>query len=268
MAAARTATRASTARCACSRRSATSGSGYTLEELSAQTAIPKSTLHRTLAALKARGFAAQPRPGGPYTLGPQLLAVAFGFHERLDVRGLIHPLLVRARDQFGETVHMGVLDGADVVYLDKVESLKPLKMTSVIGGRNPAPATALSKALLAWTLPDDAAVSAWLDAAGPLAARTPNTLVEPARLARRAGADPRARLGAGVRGERAGRPLRRGAGLPRPSRAGGGDQRRRPQAAARRPPRARDRPRPARARRRGVRRARGRLGLTRALVAR
>jgi len=161
----------------------TSGSGYTLEELSAETAIPKSTLHRTLAALKARGFAAQPRPGGPYTLGPQLLAVAFGFHERLDVRGLIHPLLVRARDQFGETVHMGVLDGADVVYLDKVESLKPLKMTSVIGGRNPAHATALGKALLAWTLPDDEAVAGWLEEAGPLAARTPNTLVEPARVA-------------------------------------------------------------------------------------
>jgi IclR family acetate operon transcriptional repressor len=161
----------------------TSGSGYTLEELSAETAIPKSTLHRTLAALKARGFAAQPRPGGPYTLGPQLLAVAFGFHERLDVRGLIHPLLVRARDQFGETVHMGVLDGADVVYLDKVESLKPLKMTSVIGGRNPAHATALGKALLAWTLPDDDAVADWLEQVGPLPARTANTLVEPAAVA-------------------------------------------------------------------------------------
>lgn len=163
-------------------RLGTSGSGYTLEELSAETAIPKSTLHRTLAALKARGFAAQPRAGGPYTLGPQLLAVAFGFHERLDVRGLIHPLLVRARDQFGETVHMGVLDGADVVYLDKVESLKPLKMTSVIGGRNPAHATALGKALLAWTLPDDEAVAAWLAEAGPLPARTANTIVEPAAV--------------------------------------------------------------------------------------
>lgn len=161
----------------------TSGSGYTLEELAAATAIPKTTLHRTLAALKARGFAAQPRAGGAYTLGPQLLAVAFGFHERLDVRGLVHPLLVRARDDFGETVHMGVLDGADVVYLDKVESLKPLKMTSIIGGRNPAHATALGKALLAWSLPDDDAVAAWAQANGPLPARTPNTIVDPAQLA-------------------------------------------------------------------------------------
>jgi IclR family acetate operon transcriptional repressor len=161
----------------------TSGSGYTLEELAAATELPKSTLHRTLTALKARGFAAQPRAGGPYTLGPALLAVAFGFYERLDARGLVHPLLVRARDAFGETVHMAVLDGADVVYLDKVESLQPLKMSSAIGGRNPAHATAVGKALLAFAHRDDAALEGWLAAHGPLAARTPNTLTEPAALA-------------------------------------------------------------------------------------
>lgn len=160
-----------------------SGSGYTLEELAETTGIPKSTLHRTLAALKARGFAAQPRAGGAYTLGPQLLEVAFGFYERLDVRGLIHPLLVRARDAFGETVHMGVLDGADVVYLDKVESLRPLKMSSVIGGRNPAHATAIGKALLAWTLTDDDRLAEWVAAHAPLTARTPNTITDPDRLA-------------------------------------------------------------------------------------
>lgn len=160
----------------------TSGSGYTLEELAEATELPKSTLHRTLSALKARGYAAQPRAGGVYTLGPQLLAVAFGFYERLDVRGLIHPLLVRARDAFGETVHMGVLAGGDVVYLDKVESLKPLKMSSVIGGRNPAHATAVGKALLAWTHPFEHELSEWIETYGPLAARTPDTIVEPERL--------------------------------------------------------------------------------------
>ncbi len=219
-----------------------SGSGYTLEELSAATAIPKSTLHRTLAALKARGFAAQPRAGGPYTLGPQLLAVAFGFHERLDVRGLIHPLLVRARDQFGETVHMGMLDGADVVYLDKVESLKPLKMTSVIGGRNPAHRDRDRQGAAGLDAARRRRAHRLAGAGRPAAARTPNTVVEPAGLASALAQIARARLGAGVRGERAGRALRRGAGLPRPPRAGRCDQRRRPQAAARRPHRARDRP--------------------------
>jgi len=161
----------------------TRGGGFTLEELSAETGIPKSTLHRTLGALKLRGFAAQPRTGGPYTLGVRLLSVAFGFYEQLDLRTLVHPLLVRARDAFDETVHMAVLDGAEVVYLDKVECAHPLKLSSVVGGRNPAHATAVGKALLAWTYPNDATLGPWLERHAPLAARTPNTHVEAAGLA-------------------------------------------------------------------------------------
>jgi IclR family acetate operon transcriptional repressor len=161
----------------------TRGSGFTLEELAAETGIPKSTLHRTLGALKLRGFAAQPRAGGTYTLGVRMLSVAFGFYEQLDLRTLVHPLLLRARDAFGETVHMGVLDGAEVVYLDKVECAHPLKLSSTIGGRNPAHATAVGKALLAWTYPSDAELASWIERHGPLEARTPNTHVAPAELA-------------------------------------------------------------------------------------
>jgi IclR family acetate operon transcriptional repressor len=53
----------------------------------------------------------------------------------------------------------------------------------VIGGRNPAHATAIGKALLAWTHPDDAHVADWIAAHAPLAARTPNTITDPDRLA-------------------------------------------------------------------------------------
>ncbi|WCB95359.1 Transcriptional repressor IclR [Baekduia alba] len=160
------------------------GGGFTLDELSGVTGIPKSTLHRTLGALKDGGFAAQPVPGGPYTIGVELLAVAFGFYDQLDLRGLVHPLLVRARDRWDETAHVAVLDGADVVYLDKVESRQPLKLSSAIGGRNPAHATGLGKALLAWAYADDDALAGWLERTGQLAARTPRTIVDGAALAR------------------------------------------------------------------------------------
>jgi IclR family acetate operon transcriptional repressor len=159
------------------------GSGFTLEELSGSLGIPKSTLHRTLGALKERGFAAQPAPGGPYTVGVELLAVAFGFYDQLDLRSLVHPLLIRARDRWDETAHVAVLDGADVVYLDKVESRQPLKLSSAIGGRNPAHATSLGKALLAWTYPDDAALAGWIASNGPLAARTEHTITDGDALA-------------------------------------------------------------------------------------
>lgn len=154
-----------------------------LEELAKTSGIPKSSLHRTLAALKHRGFAVQHEDNGLYFLGTQMLSAAFGFYERLDLRAMIHPLLVQLRDEFNETIHMAVLDRAEVVYLDKTESSHPIKMTSVIGGRNPAHCTGVGKALLAWTYPTDPAISLWVARHQPLAARTPNTVTNGPKLA-------------------------------------------------------------------------------------
>jgi len=153
-----------------------SGGGFTLEELANACGIPKSSLHRTLAALKYRGFAAQPEENGRYFMGSEILAAAFSFYDQLDLPAVIRPLLVRIRDEFNETVHMAVLEGRDVVYLDKVESPHPVKLTSVIGGRNPAHCTGVGKALLAWTYPTDEAVRLWVRSNGPLESRTRSTI--------------------------------------------------------------------------------------------
>ncbi|MER7212982.1 IclR family transcriptional regulator [Streptosporangium sp. NPDC020072] len=157
--------------------------GATLDELSTRLGLPKSSLHRLLSALKHRGFAAQPEPSGPYYLGTEMLATAFRFYETMDLRTLVRPLLMRLSEEFTETVHMAMLDGAEVVYLDKVEAVRSITMTSVIGGRNLAHCTGVGKALLAWTYPADEAIKAWAERYGPLASRTRNTITSPARLA-------------------------------------------------------------------------------------
>jgi IclR family transcriptional regulator, acetate operon repressor len=156
--------------------------GLSLDELSGHLAIPKSSLHRILAALKYRGFIAQPESGGPYFLGTELLATAFRFYDVLDLRALIHPLLVRLTGELRETTHMAVLDGAEVVYHDKIQASHTITMSSVIGGRNPAHATGVGKALLAWTYPTDEAVRAWASLWAPLKAATPNTITSVPRL--------------------------------------------------------------------------------------
>ena len=69
--------------------------GLSLDELAGRLDIPKSSLHRILAALKYRRFIAQPETGGSYFLGTELLATAFRFYDMLDLRELIHPLLAR-----------------------------------------------------------------------------------------------------------------------------------------------------------------------------
>jgi IclR family acetate operon transcriptional repressor len=157
--------------------------GLSLEDLSGRLGVPKSSLHRLLAALKYRRFVAQPEPGGPYLLGTEMLATSFRFCDTLDLRALIHPYLVQRAGQLNETVHMAVMDGAEVVYHDKIDSSHSIKLSSVIGGRNPAHATGVGKALLAWTYPTDEAIRAWAAQWGPLAARTPRTITSPEKLA-------------------------------------------------------------------------------------
>jgi len=157
--------------------------GLTLDDLADRLGIPKSSLHRILAALKHRRFVSQPETGGPYFLGAELLATAFRFHDALDLRALIHPLLARVSADLNETIHMAVLDGAEVIYQDKIEAPHSIKLSSVIGGRNPAHATGVGKALLAWTYPTDEALRAWATLFGPLPAPTQRTVASVSKLA-------------------------------------------------------------------------------------
>jgi IclR family acetate operon transcriptional repressor len=161
------------------------GSGATLDELSAATGLPKSSAHRTLAALRERGFVMQ-QDDGRYLIGSELLRVAFDFHERVDLRVVLRPVLTRLREELNETVHLGQLQGGDVVYLDKIESTHPVTLTSTVGGRNPAHCTAVGKALLAWTYPDEPLLRAWIARQEPLEARTGRSITSPDALVREA----------------------------------------------------------------------------------
>ena len=161
------------------------GSGATLEELSAATGLPKSSVHRTLAALRGRGFAMQ-QDDGRYLIGSELVRVAFAFHERVDLRVVLRPVLTSLREELNETVHLGLLQGGDVVYLDKLESSHPITLTSTVGGRNPAHCTAVGKALLAWTYPDETQLRAWIAEQGTLGSRTTHSITSPDALVREA----------------------------------------------------------------------------------
>jgi DNA-binding IclR family transcriptional regulator len=78
-----------------------------------------------------------------------------------------------------------VLDESEVVYLAKVQPAEArFQMTSVIGGRNPAHCTGLGKTLLAYSLPDAAAVEEFVSRFGPLERRTEQTIVTAADLHR------------------------------------------------------------------------------------
>ncbi len=150
--------------------------GIGLEEMAKAVDSPKPTVHRALAALRRAGFAVQDGRGR-YLLGDEFLRLAFTHHEARPDHVRIRPALERLAGRFGETAHYAVLDGREVVYRAKVDPPSgPVRLTSTVGGRNPAHSTGVGKLLLAWTLPDDAAVATWARQ-GPLERRTPRTKV-------------------------------------------------------------------------------------------
>jgi DNA-binding IclR family transcriptional regulator len=157
--------------------------GVGLEQLARDIEMPKSSLHRALAALCRAGLADHDERGS-YRLSLEFVRLAFAYYEQFDRRQVVGPLLESLADRFGETAHYAELDGAEVVYIAKMTPPGlGAQMTSIIGGRNPAHCTGLGKALLAYELVDYGAVQTYVTANGPLAQRTPNTLVDTQALA-------------------------------------------------------------------------------------
>lgn len=162
---------------------ATYPEGAGLDELTRVIGSPKPTVHRALSALRRAGLADQDA-AGRYVLGDEFLRMAFAHHEARPEHLRIRPVLEVLAERFGETVHYAVLDGREVVYRAKVDPpVGAVRLTSTVGGRNPAHATGVGKLLLAHQLDSLAAVQRWAGAE-PLVRRTPNTLCSPEDLYR------------------------------------------------------------------------------------
>jgi DNA-binding IclR family transcriptional regulator len=119
-----------------------------VSQVAERVGLHKSTAHRLLRTLESQGFVTK-TARSKYVLGRKIFelgAVAYaqgGFH------GIVLEELGRLMERTEETAHLAVLDDVDVLYLEKVESQRTLRMPSAVGRRQPANRTALGKVLLA-----------------------------------------------------------------------------------------------------------------------
>jgi IclR family transcriptional regulator, acetate operon repressor len=149
--------------------------GVTLDELAGILSSSKPTVHRALATLRRAGLADLVERG-VYVLGDEYLRLAFRNLDGRPETARLQPLLEQLATTYGETAHYAVLSGTDIVYRAKMDPPQgAVRLTSVIGGRNPASRTAVGKALLASRLTTLAEVDAWFGAF-PLEQKTPHTL--------------------------------------------------------------------------------------------
>ncbi|ANH03247.1 IclR family transcriptional regulator [Shinella sp. HZN7] len=109
---------------------------------------PRGTLHRQLSHLVQEGLL-ELRPDHAYVPGLRLLKLASASWARNEFRAVAAPFLEALHRQTGETVHLGVLRGREIIYLDKVESRQAVRMNSQIGNASPVYCTGVGKAALA-----------------------------------------------------------------------------------------------------------------------
>lgn len=150
-------------------------------EFAHELGLQKSNVHRLLQTLAAAGFVRQDPESGRYQCTLKLFELGTLIADRLDVVTVARPHIAALAHRTAETVHLSVLDGAEVVYVDKIDSPQPVRAYSRVGGRAPAYGVATGKALLAFS---SAFPASLVDITARLHAHTPRTLTEPDALER------------------------------------------------------------------------------------
>ena len=143
--------------------------------------VAHSTAHRLLAMLAHHGFVQQEPVTRAYVAGPALVEVGLAVVGSLNVREQARPMMEALATELDETVHLGVMEGDQVRYVDGVESERALRVVARTGTLAPAHCTSLGKALLA-LMTDTQVAELYPTSAEPFVARTERSITTQARL--------------------------------------------------------------------------------------
>lgn len=123
-------------------------SGISLSALAEQLALPKASAMRVLHALESQAYVVR-EPGSPAVrLGPRATALGLSTVRAATVAHRYRPLLSALVARLGETCNLTARAGDHVVYIDRVETAEPLRMTLPPGSRVPLHCTASGKLFL------------------------------------------------------------------------------------------------------------------------
>jgi DNA-binding IclR family transcriptional regulator len=149
-----------------------------ISELSRRSGLAKSTTHRLVGELVRLGLLEQ--AGSGVRLGMQLFELGQLVPRQRTLKDAALPFMEDLREATGNNVHLAVLDGIEVVYVEIMRVRDSQPLPSRVGGRMPAHATGVGKAILAHSPAE--VVKARLDAG--LTRRSPYTIIMPGTLAR------------------------------------------------------------------------------------
>jgi DNA-binding IclR family transcriptional regulator len=124
-----------------------------LAQVASSLQLHKSTAHRFLMVLEKHRMVER-TAGGKFRLGLRLFDLGNRAIEQYDLRERAQPHLRRLVAETEETAHLCILEGAHVIYIDKIEPARSVRMITRIGASNPIHCTAVGKAMLSF-LPEE-----------------------------------------------------------------------------------------------------------------
>lgn len=126
---------------------AVSAGASDLRDIGEHLGTSRSTTHRLVSFLLSTGWLRQ-FEGRGISLGPRLIEMGTLALDQIPLAALARPHLQALARQTGDTIHLGIQDGHDVLYLEKIPGTKGLEMRSRPGYRMPLACTGVGKALM------------------------------------------------------------------------------------------------------------------------
>lgn len=133
---------------------AASPSAMSLSEIAKKTEMSKSTVHRLLSSMCARHYV-EKNTDNTYSIGYKLMETVSLHINNLELLTEAKPFLSELMRDLHLTAHMGILDGCDVVYLEKMDIYPSTRLYTQVGFRSPAYCSSMGKCLLSCLSGDD-----------------------------------------------------------------------------------------------------------------
>lgn len=150
-----------------------------LDELTQLCGLPKPSVYRILGTLQRGGLVQREPASKRYCIGARLSKLALEVMMRSPQRARRHAILQQLVAEIGETCNLTMLDGNEVLYLDRVETTSPVRVHLAAGSRVPLHCTASGKLFLSQLSDNQAAT---LLGPGPYRRFTENTITDPEEL--------------------------------------------------------------------------------------
>jgi IclR family transcriptional regulator, pca regulon regulatory protein len=148
-----------------------------LSELAELTGLSKPIVRRIVLTLERLGYARA--TDGRFALTPKVLALGYAYLSSVRLTDVARPLMEELTDRLGVGTSLAALDGAEVVYIDRVQRGRITSINLAVGTRLPAHATSMGHILLAFAAPADVAA---VLGSGALPALTESTVTDPEAL--------------------------------------------------------------------------------------